>query len=89
MNRVMAEAAGEKNVLFADAGRWEIGLAFDQVHFSVEGHRVFADRMEQVLREIKKILPLSNKFTVSAGSFFAYNKSNKERKEYSRVRICS
>ena len=54
MNRVMAEAAGEKNILFADAGRWEIGLAFDQVHFSVEGHRVFADRMEQVLREIKK-----------------------------------
>ena len=52
MNREMETAAKEKGVRFLDAGGWNIGLAFDQVHFSEEGHREFAQRMEQALCKI-------------------------------------
>ena len=33
--------AQERQIAFADAGQWGIGLAFDGVHFSAEGHAVF------------------------------------------------
>jgi len=38
-------AAQEVGVCFADAGRWEVPLSFDGVHFSPEGHAVFARRL--------------------------------------------
>ena len=43
--------AEEKGLLFADAGAWDIPLAFDGVHFTEEGHRIFAEQLEKVLRE--------------------------------------
>ena len=33
--------ARERQILFADAGQWGIGLAFDGVHFTPEGHAAF------------------------------------------------
>lgn len=38
------EIAGKFGADFADAGEWEIPLAFDGVHFTEKGHRVFASR---------------------------------------------
>lgn len=37
--RNLAEKLG---VFFADSGQWNIPLAFDGVHFTQEGHRIFA-----------------------------------------------
>ncbi len=46
--RAVAERQG---ILFADASAWGIPLAYDGVHFTEEGHRVFAERMrEKILR---------------------------------------
>lgn len=50
--RLLAE---EKNMFFADAGEWNVPLAFDGVHFTEEGNRIFA---ENLLRCIKKYLIL-------------------------------
>jgi lysophospholipase L1-like esterase len=33
------------NLPFVDAGKWEIPLTFDGVHFSEEGHRLFAEKI--------------------------------------------
>ncbi len=33
--------ARERRILYADAGQWGIGLAFDGVHFTPEGHAAF------------------------------------------------
>jgi lysophospholipase L1-like esterase len=46
--RKVAETLG---IRFADAGKWEIPLAFDGVHFLEEGHRIFAGKMEEYLQE--------------------------------------
>jgi lysophospholipase L1-like esterase len=45
-------AAHRLGVCFADAGAWDIGLAFDGVHFSEEGHLAFAKGIDQALRRI-------------------------------------
>ena len=34
---------------FADAGEWDISLAYDGIHFSEEGHRQYAEHMAEVL----------------------------------------
>ena len=47
--RKLAERFG---VYFADAGSWGIGLCIDGLHFSPEGHAVFAEKMAALLREI-------------------------------------
>jgi lysophospholipase L1-like esterase len=39
------KVAGELGIAFLDAGQWEIALAFDGVHFSEEGHRMFAQNI--------------------------------------------
>jgi len=44
-----AELADWLRIQFADAGAWNIQLAFDGVHFSEEGHRTFAKEMRRVL----------------------------------------
>lgn len=46
--RTLAERTG---VRFADAGRWNIAVTFDGVHFTEEGHRTFAAELSKVLRE--------------------------------------
>ena len=38
--KVLAE---QHHVLYVDAGKWDIDLAFDGVHFSEKGHRAFAE----------------------------------------------
>ena len=43
--------AEEVGILFADAGEWEIEIAFDGVHFTEEGHARFADKLAEVLRK--------------------------------------
>lgn len=42
--------AGQLGVYFADADKWNIGLTFDGVHFSEEGHKSFAGN---IFRRIK------------------------------------
>ena len=37
------ELAGQLKIRFADAGAWNVTLAYDGVHFTQEGHRAFAD----------------------------------------------
>ena len=43
------ELACRHNCMFADAGEWDIEMTFDGVHFSPEGHAVFAERMNEML----------------------------------------
>lgn len=43
-------AANRLSIHFADAGSWNIGLAYDGVHFSETGHRAFAEEMDQALK---------------------------------------
>lgn len=38
--------AQDRTVAFADAGGWDIPLAFDGVHFTEEGHVKFAERVQ-------------------------------------------
>lgn len=40
--RALAE---ESHLLFADAAAWDIPLGYDGVHFTEEGHRIFARRL--------------------------------------------
>lgn len=43
------ELAERKGCLFADSGEWDIEMTFDGVHFSPEGHAVFAQKLQEVL----------------------------------------
>ena len=45
--RSLAERLG---VRFADAGGWDIPMAYDGVHFTEQGHRAFAAGLLEVLR---------------------------------------
>ena len=45
--QVLAERLG---VRFADAGKWDIPLAYDGVHFTEQGHRAFAAGLLEELR---------------------------------------
>ena len=45
--RVLAERMG---IRFADAGNWDISLAYDGVHFTEQGHRAFAAGLLEELR---------------------------------------
>ena len=46
------ELAEMKGCLFADSAEWDIELSFDGVHFSPEGHAVFAQKLESVLKDL-------------------------------------
>ncbi len=46
------ELAERKGCLFADAEEWDIEMTYDGVHFSPEGHAVFAQKLEEKLNEI-------------------------------------
>lgn len=41
--------ARERGLAFADPGTWDIEMAFDGAHYTAEGHRIFAERLQQVL----------------------------------------
>ena len=45
--QALAERLG---IRFADAGKWDIPLAYDGVHFTEQGHRVFAAGLLEELR---------------------------------------
>lgn len=49
---VLAKRLG---IMFVDAGKWEIPLAFDGVHFTEEGNRRFASELCRYLRETERI----------------------------------
>lgn len=44
--------AAQRGLAFVNTAEWNIPMSFDGVHFSEEGHRIFADRMLQVLSSI-------------------------------------
>ena len=46
-----AETLAEQlGVRFADAGRWDIPLAYDGVHFTEQGHKAFATKLLEELK---------------------------------------
>lgn len=45
--RGLAERLG---IRFADAGDWDVPMAYDGVHFTEQGHRVFAAELLEVLK---------------------------------------
>mgnify|MGYP000012349250 CR=1 FL=1 len=45
--RALAE---QRNLRFADAGKWNISLAYDGVHFTEQGHRAFAAGLLEELK---------------------------------------
>ena len=45
--QTLAERLG---IRFADAGRWDIPLAYDGVHFTEQGHRSFAIKLLEELK---------------------------------------
>jgi len=49
MNDAFRAITKEQGVMFADSSLWGIELAYDQVHFSEEGHRVFADKITELI----------------------------------------
>lgn len=51
LNREYKTLAGEFGLLFADSGQWAIPLAFDGVHFTPEGHRLFAENLFHLLNK--------------------------------------
>lgn len=42
--------AGRLSIRFADAGDWDIPVAYDGVHFTEQGHRAFATGLLEVLK---------------------------------------
>lgn len=44
--------AGALGIPFADAGAWEVELAFDGVHFTPRGHQAFGRGMDRALRAL-------------------------------------
>lgn len=40
------------DIAFADAGEWNIDLAYDGVHFSEHGHMGFAQKMKELLSNL-------------------------------------
>ena len=49
------EVANNNGCMFADAGEWDIELTFDGVHFSEEGHKIFAQKLNDYISEIELI----------------------------------
>ena len=52
MNAEFKELADAFHVNFADAGAWEVDMSADLVHLSEEGHRQFAVKMGEYLRQL-------------------------------------
>ena len=44
--------ADRLGVFFADAGSWNIELAYDGVHFSESGHRTFSAELKRTLETL-------------------------------------
>lgn len=48
------ELAEKKGCRFADSGEWGIDISFDGVHFLPEGHKTFAEKLEEALKADEK-----------------------------------
>ena len=48
--RLCQTLAEQMGILFADAGRWDIPLAYDGVHFTEQGHKAFATKLLEELK---------------------------------------
>ena len=48
--RLCQTLAKQMGIRFADAGRWDIPLAYDGVHFTEQGHRAFATKLLEELK---------------------------------------
>lgn len=46
-----AALARKLGIAFADAGKWDVELLFDGVHFSGAGHRAFAAGLREAMRQ--------------------------------------
>ena len=44
--------ARQSSVRFLDAGAWGISLAYDMVHFSGKGHRLFAENLARYIENV-------------------------------------
>ena len=49
LGNLYEELAARRALTFVNTAGWDIPMGFDGVHFSEEGHRIFADRMLEVL----------------------------------------
>jgi lysophospholipase L1-like esterase len=52
MARRYEALAAQRGIRFADAGKWDIDLAYDGVHFTEEGHVRFAEGLASCLEVI-------------------------------------
>ena len=52
LGEMYRKLADRKGCMFADAGKWDIGMTFDGVHFSPEGHAVFAQKLQEYLSDL-------------------------------------
>lgn len=52
MNQGYRKLAERYGIAFSDAASWGIETAFDGVHYTEEGHKVFAGHMAELFREI-------------------------------------
>ena len=52
LGALYGELAERKGCRFADAGKWDIDVTFDGVHFSPEGHAAFAENLEEILKQL-------------------------------------
>ena len=50
LSQVYRKLASEMGLRFLDAAGWDIPMAYDGVHFTEEGHRRFAERLNVELR---------------------------------------
>ena len=49
LGKAYRKLAERKGCMFADSGEWNIEMSFDGVHFSPEGHAVFAQKLKEIL----------------------------------------
>ena len=52
LGELYRELAERNHCLFADAGKWNIEMTYDGVHFSPEGHAAFAQKLNELLLQI-------------------------------------
>jgi lysophospholipase L1-like esterase len=52
MNEGYMKLAKAHNIKAIDAGSWNIGMGYDGVHFSIEGHKKFSEFLLKSLAEI-------------------------------------
>ena len=48
--RLCQALAKQMDLRFADAGKWDISLAYDGVHFTEQGHKAFAAGLLEALK---------------------------------------